>query len=129
MLSAEPDSNGLIHRFPTQFNRFGQRTNSGVSMVDWQHPCITFQSSTSVDSLLFEKQSSGGAVRCTGVRAVYGRATAEEDTTRDIHLAEGGQVVLCAGSRSPRLLLKMQEQSDVQLGAGGLSLYICILVV
>ena len=120
VLSAEPGSDGLIHRFPTQFNRFGQRTNSGVSLVDWEHPRMTFQSNVTVDSLLFEEPREGGvqAVRCTGVRAVYGTATAEEDTSRDIRLAEGGRVVLCAGSRSPRLLLKMQQQADVQLGAG-----------
>lgn len=113
-----PGSGGFIHRFPTQFNRFGQRTNSGVSLVNWEHPCMTFQTSVSVDSLLFEKHADGGGVKCTGVRAVYGRATAEEDTCMDLCLAEGGRVVLCAGSRSPRLLLKMQEQSGIPLGAG-----------
>lgn len=97
-----------IYIFPTQFDRFGQRTNSGVSLVDWQG--VTLRWNTRVTELLLEptaNDGNGDATKskstCTGVQVVC-----DDDSKNPITYKlkpKTGKLILCGGSQSPRLLM------------------------
>ncbi|HAC65738.1 MAG TPA: choline dehydrogenase [Cyanothece sp. UBA12306] len=97
-------NNLLLHPFPTQFNRFGQRTNSGVSLVDWSDSRITLKTQYRVECLQWEKQS-GKVARCVSVE------TTNLDSGQPVSftLASTGKLLLCAGAATPRLLIPHQE--------------------
>lgn len=95
-----------MYIFPTQFNQFGSRTNSGVSLVEWER--ITYRWNTEVTGLVMSQ--SDKSYTCTGVKTKNVKTF--ESTTYKVK--EGtGRVVLCGGSQSPRLLLKAKELADM----------------
>lgn len=94
----------LLHLFPTLFNSFGQRTHSGVSIVDWTDPRITLKTECRVHNLEFETMPTG-ELRCNGIQA---ENLVAEQTERFV-LAEHGKVILAAGADTPRLLLPHKE--------------------
>ena len=56
-----------IHIFPTQFNEFGQRTNSGVSLLDWSHnPRLDYVTQCRVTHLTLEAMNDGQQ-RCSAM--------------------------------------------------------------
>lgn len=101
----------LLHPFPTQFNEFGQRVHSGVSLVDWSDPRLTLRTLRRVEEVVTQRGSDG--VRATGVR-VRNKQTGEEEV---VGLKDGGKLVLCAGSQSPQILLK--HATEIGDGAVG----------
>ncbi len=110
----ECTNNRLVHRFPTPFNRFGQRTHSGASIVDFVKSRVELRTRTVVTELKFEKVSNSIPAHCTSVNTI--NLDTEEKTV--IHLKEGGKVVLCAGSATPHLLLPHKRiLGDNNLGA------------
>jgi GMC oxidoreductase len=91
---------GLLHQFPTQFDRFGQRTHSGVSLIDWNDSRITFKIRCKVEALEFETGEASPA-RCLGVHVQY----LETGQLQDFKLnPNGGKLLLCAGAATPQLL-------------------------
>ncbi|CAM9933457.1 unnamed protein product, partial [Choristocarpus tenellus] len=130
------EQSGLLHLFPTQFNRFGQRTHSGVSLVDWTDASIEIRTRCRVDSLLWEsatepalgkvgdEESEG---RCVGVTVqnISTDSTAPATDLENIYLSPlgsglKGKVILCAGAGgTPQLLWKYKEQ----LGSGQIGQY------
>jgi len=93
------------YAFPTQFDDFGLRTKSGVSLVDWTDPRITLETRARVDSLEFDGD------RCVGVGATslgddgFGRFPAGGQFA----LKPGGRVALCSGAATPRFLMDFVE--------------------
>jgi len=57
-----------LYIFPTQFNEHGQRTNSGVSLVDWRDPRLYLKVNREVKELIFEEGSDGSDSVCSGVK-------------------------------------------------------------
>jgi hypothetical protein len=95
----------LLTVFTTQFNPFGQRTNSGVSLVDWTDPRIELKTCSRVVELQFANDPQG-EVRCVGI-------TVENLDTGEIQLFSlktNGRLILCAGAATPRLLMSYREQ-------------------
>lgn len=102
----------LFHLFPTLFNRFGQRTHSGVSIVDWTDDRITLKTECCVKDLEFETTQTG-ELHCVAVHADNLIA----ETTESFALAAGGKVILCAGADTPRLLLPhKQDLKNTNIG-------------
>jgi hypothetical protein len=95
----------LLHIFTTQFNRFGQRTNSGVSLLDWTDPRIELKTCSRVTELEFSSDREGEA-RCVGVN-VKNLGTGE---TQFFSLKPNGRLILCAGAATPRLLMPYRER-------------------
>ncbi|WP_299402525.1 GMC family oxidoreductase N-terminal domain-containing protein [Acaryochloris sp. IP29b_bin.148] len=95
----------LLHLFPTLFNPFGQRTHSGVSIVNWFDDRITLRTQCRVQQLEFETTDMG-ELRCCAVHA----SNLVEETTESFALAEEGKVILCAGAGTPRLLLPHKDK-------------------
>lgn len=91
----------LLHLFPTLFNLFGQRTHSGVSIVDWDDPRITLKTCCRAEQLEFSADNT----RCIAVHA-HDRG---QDQRQSFHLAETGRLVLCTGAATPRLLLPYRQ--------------------
>jgi hypothetical protein len=83
--------------FPTQFNEYGQRTKSGVSLVDWDK--INLKCNTKVKEICMDKATSS---ICKGVTVMNGKTNEEERYS----LKKGGRLVLACGSQSPRLLMR-----------------------
>ena len=86
-----------VYIFPTQFNQFGQRTHSGVSLVEWNK--VDLRWNRRVTELQMEKST------CTGVKVL------NIDTGKEItyQVKKGtGKVILCGGSQSPRLLMNTE---------------------
>lgn len=94
------DGTRLVHRFPTPFNRFGQRTNSGASLVEWDLPNVELRTRTRVKRLEFSSTRDKHAV-CSVVH--LHDIDLGADTV--VRVSEGGLVVMCAGSTTPQLLL------------------------
>ncbi|MDZ8051296.1 MAG: GMC oxidoreductase [Aulosira sp. ZfuVER01] len=96
----------LLHIFPTQFDQFGQRTSSGVSLVDWFDPRVELKIRCKVIKLEFS-DDSGEGTRCVAVHLL------DLDTGRKERVsltANDGKVILCAGAATPRLLLPHQQK-------------------
>lgn len=91
----------LLHLFPTQFNQFGQRTNSGVSLVDWCDQRIHLKTRCKVLKLEFAEEQA----RCQGVLVQY----LDTGNIEHLHLAEQGKLILCAGGATPQLLWPHRE--------------------
>jgi hypothetical protein len=93
----------LLHPFPTQFDRFGQRTHSGVSLVDdWS--CVDLRTECKVVEIKFEKSKEGKG-RCVSVLTENTKTGEQEN----LHLSEHGKLILCAGAKTPWLLYKHRE--------------------
>ena len=93
----------LLHLFTTQFNQFGQRTNSGVSIVNWNDPRLELKTHSKVVELKFAGENKA---RCVGVK-VKNLVTGE---TQLFSLADKGRLILCAGAATPRLLMAHRER-------------------
>ena len=94
----------LLHIFTTQFNQFGQRTNSGVSIVDWNDPRLELKTHSRVVELKFSEDEK--PARCVGVN-VKNLVTGE---MQFFSLTAQGRLILCAGAATPRLLIPHREQ-------------------
>ena len=103
----EEDEANQIYIFPTQFNNFGQRTNSRVSLVDWTDRRIEIKCFHSVVDLDVDESGT-----CNSVNVLD---TAKNKNVR-YSVKKGGKVVLCAGSASPRLLKKCKSIKNEAIG-------------
>ena len=95
----------LVHLFPTQFNLFGQRTNSGVSLLDWNDTRLKLKTKCRVVKLEFSNLP-GKQNQCVGVSVQY----VDTGKTESFYLSEQGKIILCAGAATPRLLLPYQDR-------------------
>jgi hypothetical protein len=93
-----------LYRFPTQFNKFGQRTNSGVSIVDWSRLTLLCERQVVKLDLIYGL--------CTGV-SVKNVVTGTKEKYR---LKKGGRIVLCSGSQTPRLLMGTEGIVNNKIG-------------
>lgn len=95
-----------LYIFPTQFDQFGQRTYSGVSLVDWFNKSVELRTRCKVLQIEFSNDAEESA-RCIGVQ-VQNLDTGE---TEFVPLAANhGKLILCAGAATPRLLLPHREK-------------------
>ena len=95
----------LLHIFATQFNAFGQRVHSGVSIVDWGDPQIELKTQYKVVELRVS-QGQEGEITCIGVKA-------QNIKTKEIccfPLNANGRLILCAGAGTPRVLMPYRQQ-------------------
>ena len=100
-----PDGNAnQLYQFPTQFNPFGQRTYSGVSIVDWFCDRIQLKTQCKVVHLEFAPTDSGEH-RCIAIQT-KNMVTGESER---FTLSDQGRLLLCAGAATPRLLLPHRE--------------------
>lgn len=100
-----PHARKLLTVFADQFNDFGQRMHSGVSLVNWHDPRLTLKTYRQVEDILIqgsEVADDGEDVHCTGLRMKNIRTAGMET----VKLADGGKLIMCAGSQSPRMLMK-----------------------
>ena len=96
-----PDGNSnQLYLFSTQFNSFGQRTHSGVSLIDELYNRIDLITLCQVTRLQFE-QTKTGELRCKAVQVKY----VDKEETDSFFLKEEGRIILCAGAATPRLLM------------------------
>ena len=99
--------NKQIHIFPTQFNEFGQRTHSGVSLLKWyENERLDFMTQQRVTRLQLE--AVDGRQRCTAI-AVCNLVTGKSKTYQ---LGENTKLLLCAGAATPQLLYEHREKLD-----------------
>ena len=89
-----------LYQFPTQFNTFGQRTNSGVSIVPWEDDRLRLETCVQVEDLEF-----GDDGLCVSVIIKF----LDTNKEKTISLTESGKVIICAGAASPRLLMGQKE--------------------
>ena len=105
-----PDGNTQqLFQFPTQFNPFGQRTNSGVSLVDWFCDRLHLIPHCQVTDLEFDGIDSE-ELDCVAVQVKYLDKGTSKQTTDRFVLAKGGRLILCAGAATPRLLMPHRER-------------------
>ncbi len=95
-----------LYIFPTQFNSFGQRANSGVSIVDWNDDRIHLKCLSEVKDLEIVE----GTCKSVGVW------NCETRTNERFEVKTNGKVVLCGGSASPRLLMRSKSLSNKNIG-------------
>ncbi len=99
----------LLHLFPTPFNQFGQRTHSGVSLVNWLDKRLELKTQSRVESLEFADEP-GESLRCVAVQV---RDLSKGEMCR-FSLKHDGRLILCAGAATTKLLLphkkKLQNQ-------------------
>lgn len=94
-----------IHVFPNQFNEFGQRTHSGVSLVKWHNnPRLQVMTKCRVTRLDLETLNDREQRCC---RIIYQDLKAKEE--RSISLDRHTRVLLCAGAATPQLLYPHRE--------------------
>lgn len=95
----DDDKPRQLYQFPTQFNKLGQRTNSGVSIVDWDENRIRLETGVQVEDL----EMTGKC--CTSVKVKF----LDTKEIKSIKLKDNGKVILCAGAATPRLLMKTAD--------------------
>merc|ERR1719330_868329 len=95
-----------LYIFPTQFNDFGQRVKSGVSLIDWEDKRIHLKCLCEVKSLNFAE----------GVCESVNVQNNDIDDNEIYSVKPGGKVILCGGSASPRLLMRTKELKNEQIG-------------
>jgi len=93
-----------LYVFPNQFNEYGQRTNSGVSLVDWER--VHLRNNSEVKELIMEDTV------CKKVK-VKNLLTNKDEV---FSLKEGGRVVLACGSQSPRILMGTRTLTNDRIG-------------
>lgn len=96
-----------IYIFPTQFNEFGSRTNSGISLVDWTDHRIEIKCLHSVKELDVDVSGTCKAMKARNV---------EKNKDVQYSVKQGGKVVLCGGSASPRLLKRCKNINNEAIG-------------
>lgn len=99
---------GLLHLFPTQFNAFGQRTNSGVSLLNWFDKRVELKTQSRVEQIQFSPE--GEPACCLGVHV----RDLNTGKTEFLPLSTGGKLILCAGAATPKLLLPHRERLQNQ---------------
>ena len=101
-----------IYIFPTQFNEFGQRTHSGVSLLKWyQNERLDFMTQQRVTQLHLE--AVDGGQRCTAI-AVCNLVTGTSETYQ---LGANTKLLLCAGAATPQLLYEHREKlNNLEIG-------------
>ena len=96
-----------IHIFPTQFNEFGQRTHSGVSLLKWyENERLDFMTQQRVTQLHLETGDEGQ--RCTAI-TVFNLVEGEVETYQ---LGANTKLLLCAGAATPQLLYEHRERLE-----------------
>lgn len=96
-----------LYIFPTQFDQFGMRTNSGASLIDWHRDeRIEIKCHNKVEKL----NISNGT--CDSVDVF----DAENNRKETYKIKPGGRLVLCSGSASPRLLMQSKELTNEHIG-------------
>jgi hypothetical protein len=118
-----------LYQFPTQFNTFGQRTNSGVSIVNWEDDRLRLETDVQVEDFEFASNPMKDGAHCLSVIVTL-LITKESKT---IVLNDGGKVILCCGAATPWLLMKQKElQQNTEIGkkvndhfALPLGIYVC----
>ena len=98
-----------LYLFSTQFNFFGQRTHSGISLIDQFCDRLEFKTQCRVQQLEFAATASGES-RCHTVQVKY-LDTGKSDC---FLLKNQGRVILCAGAATPRLLMPHREALNNQ---------------
>lgn len=94
-----------IHLFPTQFDEFGQRTHSGVSLLKWyENERLDFMTQQRVTQLHLEAGDRGQ--RCTAI-TVFNLIKGELET---YPLGANTKLLLCAGAGTPQLLYEHREK-------------------
>jgi len=101
-----------IHIFPTQFNEFGQRTHSGVSLLDWyENERLDFMTKQRVTQLHLE--AGDGEQRCSAITVL----NLVEGTSETYQLGANTKLLLCAGAATPQLLYEHREQlNNMEIG-------------
>lgn len=101
-----------LYLFSTQFNFFGQRVHSGISLIEGLCQHLDIKTGCRVTELKFS-QTKTGDWRCQAVEVKL-LATEETDC---FFLKENGQVILCAGAATPRLLMPhRQDLNNYEIG-------------
>ena len=96
-----------IHIFPTQFNQFGQRTHSGVSLLNWyENERLDFITQQRVTQLHLE--TGDGGQRCTAI-TVFNLVEGKPDIYQ---LGANTKLLLCAGAATPQLLYEHREKLE-----------------
>jgi GMC oxidoreductase len=105
-----------LYQFPTQFNTFGQRTNSGVSIVEWADPRLRLETLVEVQDLEFAASPiTEDDAECVSVKVMF----LDTKASKTIRLKDGGRVILCGGGATPRLLMKQEElRQNIEIGKG-----------
>ncbi|PSB02365.1 GMC oxidoreductase [Merismopedia glauca] len=101
-----------IHIFPTQFDEFGQRTRSGVSLVNWYlNQRLDFMTQQRVTKLHLEATDKGQ--RCRAI-SVFNSIKGKLET---YHLGSNTKLLLCAGAATPQLLYEHREKlNNLEIG-------------
>ena len=101
-----------IHIFPTQFNEFGQRTHSGVSLLNWyDNERLDFMTQQRVTQLHLE--TGDGGQRCTAI-TVFNLVEGKSET---YPLGANTKLLLCAGAATPQLLYEHREKlNNMEIG-------------
>lgn len=101
-----------IHLFPTQFDEFGQRTHSGVSLLNWsENERLDFMTQQRVTQLHLETGDKGQ--RCTAI-TVFNLVKRELETYQ---LGASTKLLLCAGAGTPQLLYEHREKlNNMEIG-------------
>ena len=127
--SFEDVPNRQLYRFPTQFNSSGQRTNSGVSLVDWDDPRIHLKVRTQAERLLFSSNDNAESLAmkqphavCTGVEM----KDLESGAICTAKIEPRGKMVVCAGAGTPVLLMPHRKLFKNDLIGKGVSDHIVL---
>ena len=101
-----------IHIFSNQFNEFGQRTHSGVSLLHWyDNERLDFMTQRRVSRLHLETRD--GKQRCTAI-TVFNLV---EGKSEKYQLGENTKLILCAGAATPALLYEHREKlNNLEIG-------------
>lgn len=101
-----------IHIFPTQFDEFGQRIHSGVSLLNWSdNERVDLMTQRRVINLHLEPGNHGQ--RCRAI-TVLNLITEELETYQ---LGAQTKLLLCAGAATPQLLYEHREKlNNLEIG-------------
>lgn len=102
-----------IHIFPTQFNEFGQRTASGVSLLSWyENDRLDFMTRHRVLKLHIT-EDEGALQRCHAITVL----DLEREQTHTYTLGKRTKLILCAGAATPQLLYEHRTQlQNLEIG-------------
>lgn len=102
-----------IQIFPNQFNEFGQRVHSGISLLEWyNNERLDFMTRCRVTQLQLTA-TDDGQQRCCGI--VYQNLDTKLET--EVTLGSDTKVLLCAGAFTPQLLYEhRQALNNLEIG-------------
>lgn len=104
-----------IQIFPNQFNEFGQRVHSGISLLEWyNNERLDFMTGCRVTQLQLTA-TDDGQQRCCGI--VY--QNLDTKLKIKVPLVKNTKVLLCAGAFTPQLLYEHREAlNNLEIGEG-----------